>query len=405
MNLEEDEQQWCRCEWGHLRPFLEMAEEAQEESEDEPLEAPGQEKETVDDNQIVAIEDSQEAVEPDGSQIQVARLANGSVRDMLPEEVEIRNWAEAIEAEAAEEERQREQKRWGELSSSSYTSWAQWSLANQDEGPDVKRARVQIRIQGEGGRVVRDEHYMVALRDGEQLAYQVSVRSPLMEPEDKGIYVQQAEEHVVSTAARGSGQSSAPGPEASGVADEGDETGCQDKDHIDVEEFVASPLGKKFYEEWKAGRAGPQIIGRRFGYGVLGAYASMWESEKEEKEQAERCGEADGGGPSEDVAVAPADDREGDVRPLPEPPGQGQAGFRLNPPPAVPFQIGDSQSSEPSPESDLGAMEELPHHGAASVPAAEEAASSSTRGASKTGTSGTESSSRTVQTDLTQWLL
>ena len=226
---------------------------------------------------------------------------------------------------------------------------------------------------------------MIALRDGEQLAYQVSVRSPFMEKEDKGVYVQQAEEHMASTEARGSGQVTTPDAEASDMVDEGDEVGCQDKDHIDVEEFVASPLGKKFYEEWKEGRVGPQIIGRRFGYGVLGAYASMWENEKEASEQMASRGEGDGGGRSEDMPPADVEDLKAEAE------GQGQGSFRLNPPPAAPLQIGDSQSSEPH-ESDLGPM-------------ADEAASSSTREASLTGTSGLESGGRIVQTNLKRWLL
>ena len=414
VDLQEEEQQWCRSEWGNIRPFLETMGETEEGSEEEegldPSGAQGQEQELMDDHQIVAIEDSQEAVEEGGSQVQVARLSNGSVRDMLPEEVEMMQWAETIEAEAAEEERRREQEMWGVFSSASYTSWEQWSLANQDAGPEVKRARVQIRIQGEGGRVVRDEHYMVALRDGEQLAYQVSVRSPHVEREDKGVYVEQAEEHMASEAARSSGQASDPGEEAGQVTEEDREQSQTGKDHIDVAEFVASPLGKKFYEEWKAGRAGSQIIGQRFGYGVLGAFASMWEDEKEAREMAGQQAEAgnvEGESGRADVVAAGADDREGDDPALPDLQGRRQESFKLRPPPEEPLQIVESQESGAS-GSDLvvvleGHGDEVQAGGHAA--AADVAASSSITGASVSGSSTAEGSGRRVQTDLKKWLL
>ena len=37
-------------------------------------------------------------------------------------------------------------------------------------GPGVKRARVQVLVQGEGGRVIRKENWLIGLRDGESLA-------------------------------------------------------------------------------------------------------------------------------------------------------------------------------------------------------------------------------------------
>ena len=211
----------------------------------------------------------------------MARLSDGSVRNLTGEENEMMRWAEAVEAEAAEDERRREQERWSAFASTAYSSWEQWTTANQEVEQGVKRARVQVRIQGEYGRIVRDEQYMVALRDGAQLAYQVSVRSVREELEEKGVYVEQAEEHMATEMASSSGEGANPRPEAGVHPEEQEETNRQNKSHIDVQEFIAAPLGQKFYVEWKTGMVGPQVIGQRFGYGVLGAYASMWEDEKE----------------------------------------------------------------------------------------------------------------------------
>ena len=46
----------------------------------------------------------------------------------------------------------------------------------------------------------------------------------------------------------------------------------EDKKHIDVDEFVESSIGRRFYKEWKEGRASCNLFSTRFGYGVLGRY-------------------------------------------------------------------------------------------------------------------------------------
>ena len=431
VNMDEAEQQWCRHEWGNIRPFLENMEGEGDESQEEEGPGPvvgGPEQ----DGHIVEIEDSQEAIEEGGGQVQVARLADGSVRNLTEEETEVRRWAEAVETEAAEEERRREQERWRALASTAYSSWEQWSTANQEPGQGVKRARVQIRIQGEDGRIVRDEHYMVALRDGEQLAYQVSVRSVREEPEEQGVYAEQATEHMATEMASSSGEGPGLRPAAAVGQENQGETALQDKSHIDVPEFIASPLGQKFYEEWKAGRVGPQIIGQRFGYGVLGAYASMWEDEKEALERTSLptgTGSTMGSGSSNTVVeslenvnteggndnvarqVVDAEGREGDDQVLPAQRPRRHEGFHLRPPPATAFSVDDSQCSGASGSEDVvvsaGPAEQVMEPTLHGQPAdSGEAASVTATEASSPGTSVTEGRDRDkkVQTTLKEWL-
>ena len=134
---------------------------------------------------------------------------------------------------------------------------------------------------------MRDENYMV--RDGEQLVHQVGVRSPIVE-EDAGMGAYAAEA-VSSMDHAGAGSSNAEPPN---LQDEGaedrpggmEEDNQGDKSHIDAEEFASSPLGQKFYAEWKQGKVSPALIGQRFGYHVLGKFASLLEDEKEALENA-----------------------------------------------------------------------------------------------------------------------
>ena len=137
---------------------------------------------------------------------------------------------------------------------------------------------------------------MVALRDGEQLAYQVSVRSSQDEADGMGVYAEQAAGNPETQLEQGSSSSnvmgSADGPvdsrgmlpvtgeEGPSVWNSQQNESQQGKDHIDAAEFVQKQVGKKFYTEWKEGRVGPQVIGQRFGYYILGTFASMWENEK-----------------------------------------------------------------------------------------------------------------------------
>ena len=292
--LQVEEQQWCNQQWVTLMPYLEedvcgnsTAAGSETLPEDNPP-AAGEPMalENEESPDVVAIEDSQEPVEADGSRVQVARLRNGSVRDLSAEEARQLQWNEAVEDEAAHQQRQVERDEWASLATSTFMTWEQWMMADRPAEPGVKRARVQVRIQGEGGRVVRDEHYLVALRDGEQLAYQVSVRTPMAsDAEAMGAYAAEAVHATTEMASSSEGPGMQPEGHGAVMAQGEQPVSGEDKSHIDAEEFVASPLGVKFYKEWKSGLVGPAIIGQRFGYHVLGKYASMLEDEKEMEEQ------------------------------------------------------------------------------------------------------------------------
>ena len=413
--LREEEQQWCLREWAVLQSFLEHAEEGDAATDSGGEEEPQTEADDQDARgsaQVVAIEDSQEAVEEEGSQIQVVRLPNGTTRDMEPSEVEMLQWAEALEAEAAEDERRREQEMWNAAASSSYCTWEQWGIANLDAGPAVKRARVHVQIQGEEGRVVRNESFMVALRDGEKLAYQVSVLKAQEDEQLQGAYVAQLHQGGETGTARGSGSTEGP--------HEADEEQQQDDvphsmDHVTGPNFAQTDYGRKCYEDWKAGRASSAQIGRRFGFHILGTFASMLEDEKETMEAAQApmapagvATTAGGGmttletpstlmadGGPEGPGVAGGDDS-GSVASH----GAGQDRFsRLREPPTKTVVIGDSQGEGEADSQPANVMGE----NAVDVEPSEASGTSSMARAA--GSSGTEREGKPVQTNLTKWLL
>ena len=239
---------------------------------------------------------------------------------------------------------------------------------------------------------MRDENYMVALRDGEQLLYQVGMRSPIMEEEEgMGAY---AAEAVSSMDNAGAGSSCTEPPNLQGEdaegrsGSEGVEEGNQaDKSHIDAEEFANSPLGQKFYAEWKQGRVSPALIGQRFGYHVLGKFASLLEDEREALECANR------------ESVAHGSER-----------ASGSAGFVLRPPPAETLVLEDSlevvgeagHAVAPSLETceDVGGAADGVDAGAAStsVSTGSVRTTSPSEGVS-------EGAGRSKQTSLDKWLL
>ena len=425
--LQEEEQTWCLREWAVLQPFLERAEEgdaATDSDGDEETQAEADNQEARGSDEVVAVEDSQEAIEEEGSQIQVVRLSNGTTRDMAPNEVEMLQWAEALEAEAAEDERRREQELWNAAASSSYCTWEQWGFANMDAGPAVKRARVHVQIQGEEGRVVRNESYMVALRDGEQLVYQVSVVKAEEDEQLQGAYVAQLQPDLEAGTARGSG--STAGPQESD-AEQPQEDVPHSMDHVSGPDFAQTDYGRKCYEDWKAGRASSAQIGKRFGFHILGTFASMLEDEKEVMEEARhRTIEAGRAHAVEQRADCDVVASPGNGLDAPRPPsastthegagspgvaggvdsgsavsqGEGHERFRrLRQPPAETLVIGDSQGDNAE---DLQPVAVMSESSLEMDPSAASGTSSLERSASSRGTEG---GSRPVQTNLDQWLL
>ena len=194
-----------------------------------------------------------------------------------------------MEAEAAELEREEEARQWRLFAASEYRSWEEWAISAELQGGPVKRARVQILVQGLGGRIVRDVNWLVPLREGEQLSYAVRVR-PANVQED-------AEEEPHPEAASSSLHVPALIPSAAVETDQEEEshggrstlpvTGWESapvmeeqellaKD-LDVATFVQCPIGIRFYKDWLAGRVTCRLIGQRFGYGVLGKFFAIKE--------------------------------------------------------------------------------------------------------------------------------
>ena len=181
--------------------------------------------------------------------------------------------AEIMEEEAAEAERRLEQEEWRRLHGHGQQAWTTWTSTREGRGEGVKRARVHIRIQGEHGRGVREENYEVPVGDGEHLAYEVRVQPKREAP--VGVYVDEAMQDPTARAS------------SSNAAEEEQEDERESRGYVDPVEFSETSVGQMYYREWKAGRVGPRAIDLRFGFGVLGRFASMREDEREVQEREE----------------------------------------------------------------------------------------------------------------------
>ena len=71
--------------------------------------------------------DSQERVEEEASQVQIARLHNGTTRPLTDQEANAMLMAELVEEEAAEMEREREYDQWQRYEGGQCTPWEVWA--------------------------------------------------------------------------------------------------------------------------------------------------------------------------------------------------------------------------------------------------------------------------------------
>ena len=205
-----------------------------------------------------------------------------------------------MEEIAADMLRVEDQQQWETFQAAELRTWETWA-ANEPEylSGKKKRARVQIVVQGEGGRLIRQENWLFGLRDGERLAYSVNV----MQNEDEA-----ADVDGVGDPDAASSQDVPPplAPDAQleiGTADRGGDeetsrraratlpvTGEEAPDmwpdcntsvpkNFSVEDFVQAPIGKKFFALWREGKVIDRLVGQRFGYGVLGRFYGQrdWE--------------------------------------------------------------------------------------------------------------------------------
>ena len=169
---------WCLAKWNALQPLLEgrIRDTAPAEMVGERNPCPSSVVETVEDSQDFAVEN--------GSRVQVVQTADGSQRPLSQQEREQIEFDEMVEEEAAEMERETEAHQWNLFVASEYRSWEEWAISVEHAGGPVKRARVQILVQGLGGRVVRDVNWLIPLTEGEQLSYAVKVRPAEVEKEE-----------------------------------------------------------------------------------------------------------------------------------------------------------------------------------------------------------------------------
>ena len=266
--------------------------------------------------------DSQEAAVEEGSKKQVVLEENGTQRNLTEDEQAQVDENEEMENFAADMLRDEEDRMREEFTSAELRQWEEWAAPRSRLEPCAKRARVQVIVQGEGGRIVRKENWLVGLRDGESLVYTVSVQPSVGEDEEEGDpAAASSNERVRDDVERGGASLPVTGLEAPDMWSGADTSRAHD---LAVEDFLVTPLAEQFYQAWRSGQVTDSLIGHRFGYGVLGGFYGKkdWESGVFQDETAASggTGELEGGcgGPAavgEDAAVPGAVHAEGSSQP------------------------------------------------------------------------------------------
>ena len=282
--LRGDETAWCAERWQGLQPFLENArlpEGMRQENQPRPSDA---------DQSVVEVVDSQEMIEDGGSRKQMVQLSNGSQRELTKQEQQKNLENELMEELAAEELRNEEKLLWKEFHAAELTEWESWAV-NTGEAVqgNRKRARVQVVVQGQGGRIIKNENWLLSLGPGERLSYSVSVVPDAdKEDEDGGDPTASssgADHRDAGNQTIGPVQSARPEDAATlpvtgeCPADMWDEIDTSVAKDLDVEDFMQTAMAAKFYQYWKNGVVTDRLIGHRFGCGALGRYYSnrLWE--------------------------------------------------------------------------------------------------------------------------------
>ena len=263
--LREDESSWCMDMWQHLRPFLENA---RTPGGQRPEDVPG----------------------PSQGQPECVQLENGTQRDLTEKEEQELLENELMEEIAAQELREEERLLWRDFHAAELRTWESWAAASNDflQGRK-KRARVQVLLQGQGGRIIKKENWLVGLGHGERLSYSVSVVQDAESEEDT-----ERDPTAASSACdegREEGTDDAPLAAATREAettlpvtgekpaDMWDAENTSVAKDMDVDDFMQTPLATKFYGYWRQGTVTDRLVGQRFGYGVLGRFYSqrLWD--------------------------------------------------------------------------------------------------------------------------------
>ena len=295
--IPEEARSWCLEKWMAIQPLLEGGVQAGEVEQDTAQPHVAGRGDPCPSSVVETVEDSQDFVVENGSRVQIVRGEDGSQRPLTPQEREQIEFDEMVEEEAAEMERDTETRQWNLFAAGEYRSWEEWAVSADREGGSVKRARVQILVQGLGGRIVRDINWLIPLRDGEQLSYAVRVQPADTEEENEEPHPDAGPSGVNVVAAREI-EEDVERPEETEVASGSDHawrsmlpvTGWQgppvleeqgeDAKDIDVATFVLCPVGIRFYRDWVAQRVTCRLIGSRFGYGVLGKFYAIRDETK-----------------------------------------------------------------------------------------------------------------------------
>ena len=269
----------------------------------------------------IEVIDSQDHVMEEGSKQQEVRQPDGSRRALTAEENATIAENEEIENFAADLMRLEEEKLQENFTSVELREWEDWAKGASQQSSRAKRARVQVLVQGEGGRIVKKENWLVAVNDGEYLAYSISVNRYETEQEDAGdpTATSSGDVRAADVVQEEEDQEAATEREAENDTDEGllpvtgesaptmwSQPNLSRVRDFSVDDFMQTPLAEKFYRAWRSREVTDSLIGRRFGYGVLGRFYSKkdWDNGVfQDCETAEGEGQMIDGQGGEEMAV------------------------------------------------------------------------------------------------------
>ena len=263
--LRGDERNWCLNSWQNLLRHLEDLEPEVDEELPEPPRPSS--------SNVVEVVDSQNVQE------------NGATRPLNDEEERQIQENELWEEEASYQLRKEDEQLWDEFQASELRTWETWMVRSGQVPQGVKRARVQVLVQGEGGRIIKRENWMFGLREGEFLSYNVNIHAAEdSDAEDAGDPAAASSEDRAPPTVQDDGEGAArlDTLPVTGLAAPDMRSGpdVSRGRELEVAKFVQSRQGELVFQEWRNGKLTDRAVGQQYGYGVLGHFYGQrdWES-------------------------------------------------------------------------------------------------------------------------------
>ena len=273
--VQDSDREWCFQQWGVLRePLMARTKTDVQESRD------AGNSEAASSSDIVHVADSQESQE-EGQSAMVAVLQNGTIRPLTAEEHAEVAYHEELEQRAAEDEARMDERRWSLFRAQSLQdeedATMKAAMAEDEEEPPRKKARVKVVVEGEGGRVVRSEVFNLVVKDGESLTYKIMVL-PKDDPEVSALRRLQEQRQREQEEGDASNASAEVPVDPQGRA-------LPDPVQVpepELEAFMKTPEGELCYQKWLTGEITCKMVRVRSGAGLLAKFCGRKVDDEEE---------------------------------------------------------------------------------------------------------------------------